>query len=249
VIVRFEQRSGATPVPLGVQLWVTRMGAPTEDRCLVGLTFDMPTPLRDLCGELDVDNLVDGISSPPGPSTLTSGVSPWLGDGRTIVPGQFLRLGTTPVAYSGDFTVQVWGYVDPGASFLRDFWADSSSDAPPGGVSIWMYNGLGYARTFHYGGAATCVEAVPGVCIATAELGSITEGAWHFYRLVRSTTDDEILVCVDGVRRARLAMDGSLDLTGAYQPHLGRNVFFNPAELDGRLDDARVFNVALPCSL
>lgn len=250
VLVIFEQRTGAMPVPFGVQLWVTRMGVPPEDRCLVGLPFDEPTPLRDLCGELDVDNLTDGIGSPPGPSTLGAGASPLLGEARDLVEGQYLRVGSSPIDYSGDFTVQVWARVTPGASFIQAFYADSTSDAPPGGVSISMSSGQGYARTFHPRGSGTCVsEPVPGVCLVGSSLGTISEGEWHFFRMSRSTADDEILVCVDGQRRARLAVDGALDLTTSYAPHLGRNVVFNPAYMDGSLDDVRVYEVALPCEL
>ncbi|MGE0790385.1 MAG: LamG-like jellyroll fold domain-containing protein [Sandaracinaceae bacterium] len=256
VIVRFEQRSGSTAAPLAVQLWVTRMGAPVDDRCQVGLTFDNPQPLYDRCVEADVENRVDGIgpaTTPSTASTLAEGVGNWLREGRVITEGQYLVAGTSPLDYSGDFTVSIWARASTGPTIDQVIFADSTSDAPPGGTYVSIDTDYDppfvVARTFHPMTMGACTEARPGVCIAFSNFRGSSANEWHYYRYVRSTADDAIYLCVDGQQRLRIPLDGSYDLTTAYRLTLARNVDFNPADFVGRLDDARVYSIALPCEL
>lgn len=246
VLVTFEQRGGSEAVPLGVQLWVTRMGAPLDDRCVHGMRFEGANPLLDECsGETLEDLATEGTAgSSQGPS-----VSAFMGTARELVSGQYLRPTATPIDYSGDFTIQFWVNNSSSTPFECSLWADSTSDMPAGGITVIMNDDRVSARTFHADDGRTCPSSGrPGICLKFQTMGTITQDEWHFIRVTRATADNEILICIDGVQRGRLDVHGTLNLTPAYRPSIGRNVDFNPAYFVGSFDDVRIFDVALPCT-
>jgi hypothetical protein len=56
--------------------------------------------------------------------------------------------------------------------------------------------------------------------------------------------------CLDGVRQFTLNVPAG-KLQSKYKPHIGKNVVWTPSAntyWDGRVDDLRVFNAALPCN-
>ncbi len=251
VLITVEQTSGPTAAPVGLQAWVTRAGAPTLDRCQIGLRFDGTTPLDDRCQRFTVENRVDGIGPATQLSRSAPGANSWLGTSQELFElGQWLRASPAPVDHSGDWTLSLWANASTDSRFDHSLYADSSFDTPPGGISIWLDGSQAWARVHHTRDSSTCNDAGrPDVCVVFTALGPVSYGEWHYYRAVRRAADNEIVLCVDGVQRGRLAVSGALDLTGPYRPSLGRNVDFNPAYYQGRLDDLRIYDAALPCEL
>ena len=228
--------AGVSP-PIGLRLYLTGIdegGDAFPGRCQLAARFDADNPLEDGCRGVALVDLNEDVD-PPGPTTQGAGPSERLGEARVFADGQFLVAGSSPLDYSGDFTVQFWSRIEePAPSFGPVLLSDY--DAEEGGNMIMV-------------DAETALFCHPTAPQETTCLGGPrpTDAEWHFWRAVRSTADGTLRFCIDGDEIAQSPLPADRDLTGLVQPLLGKYAF-ESAQYVGALDEVRVFAEALPCT-
>jgi hypothetical protein len=247
--IRTDPGAAAAAVPIGLAGRVSRLlegpGSDLEN-CLFAATFD--GGLTDACGGATLVDENDG--SGPGMTSVVAGAAPWLGDARMFAEGGYIASTGSPIDYSGDFTIQFWMQFPEPGSFAMTAFSDRTSEAP-GGIIVMPEEMSGSDAPMFVG---TIYAARPGCddgmgnCFAYFRANRPTDSAWHFYRVVRSTADNRLRLCIDGREVGGTMVPGEIDLTSTYPPHIGRNVVFNPAYFIGGMDDVRIFKLALPCA-
>jgi hypothetical protein len=230
---------GAAPA-LGVRLFFTTIDSGDDEfpgTCQVALKFD--DGLEEGCRGASVMDLNDqSAEPPPGPTTTGPGPNNRLGDARVFVEGQYLRVGNSPMNYAGDFTVQFWAKLDePLPSFASAPYSDWNT-VSKGGIAFFLDDDTSYMDVCYMAHG----DEVREECLAATRP---TDGAWHFWRAVRS--EGIYRLCIDGVENVQEPIPAALDMTGDQPPHLGRNVDYEPAYYGGSLDEVRIFAEALPC--
>lgn len=246
--IRTDPGAAEAAAPIGLAGRVSRLlegpGSDLEN-CLFAANFN--GGLTDACGGATLADENDGIG--PGMTSVIASAAPWLGDARMFVEGSYIASTGAPIDYSGDFTIQFWMQFPEPGSFAMTVFSDRTSEAPGGiivspeemeGGNAPMFVGTIYAAT------PGCDDGM-GSCFAFFRANRPTDSAWHFYRVVRSTADNRLRLCIDGREVGGTMVPGDIDLTSTYPPHIGRNVVFNPAYFIGGIDDVRIFKLALPC--
>lgn len=235
------------PPPLGLRLQLTSIPVNEDDpdpdqfpaSCLMALRFDPGAPLEESCHDLVVDDLNDEIG-PAGMTGTGDGPNETLGEARTFGEGQYMVVGSSPLDYGDDFTIQFWAKLtEPQPSFDTTPYADWD-DAVYGGISFFLAESTAaMSFGFQAHGPSEVVED-----LATTRP---IDGEWHFWRVTRSTADETLTFCIDGELKSQYELGDTYDMTSDVPPHLGRNVTYDPAYFAGTLDEVRAFNVALPC--
>ena len=246
-----DPKASVAPEPVGLRVAAGRVvegsGASLE-HCLFAVTFEGASPLTDRCGQRTLTHESD-------PTQDVESVSPLYGRARDFDQQALLSNGSV-LDYSGDITVQMWALVTEPVTRFRTFFDDRNDRiGSVGGVTVAA--NLTGARTTVSAVAMdsrtpcpspACVVCSPqGACVVEALGPRPVDGQWHFYRLVRSTADSSLRICVDGVSGGTATLPGDLDITGYDAPALGNTVYFSHNRLVGSLDDVRVFRRALPC--
>jgi hypothetical protein len=233
--------SGAAS-PIGVRFFASLVSTPLPGLCEYTATFDgadEAARLKDRCqGFQWVD---DGTMSVPS-------VSPELGTARLIDYGKHLQ-GVGKLDRSGDFTIQFWFKDQPvpdnALERPESVFADHACDAK--GIWLTVYDGGGENNwdLALYDREDWCFTDVHQTIKWTQE---VEFDAWHFVRLVRSTSEGTFRVCVDGQPVGTpLAIGASEDLTASTPPYLGMGGSEGAADTSGIIDDFRAFQRALPC--
>jgi hypothetical protein len=228
-----------TPASLAIHEYVVDKNT-FPGSCQLSLSFTGGSVV-DVCGGVTYEHRAyDGDAYNPVASPITlAGPVNVLGDSLTFLEGQYLHAtGGQAMDYSGDFTIQMWVRLPVFTwSTLYADWEDIAL----GGVQIGSSSGgfFGAYGLYDSGGG---------------ELGEVgvewqwpDDNAWHFFRLVRDTSEGTFRACLDGELAAGVALDGALDLSPQQPPYIGRNVTYNPPYFAGDIDDVRVLKTALPC--
>jgi hypothetical protein len=228
--------------PLGVRLFYTRVDSGAEmfpGSCQVALRFDSGASLEESCRNTTVidDSFTGMTTSGPGPSGR-------LGEARVFVVDQYLQVGNGPMDYRADFTVQFWSqFTEPQPDFQVVPFADTSdpsSRVHGGQVILRPSSDVGDLELCYYhhdveGNRLCLFPEMP------------TDGAWHFWRITRSTDSGRYQLCIDGAEITSTTVPSDADMTSDEPPRLGRFVNFTPPYFTGSLDEVRVFSEALPC--
>jgi hypothetical protein len=236
--------ASGTPAALGVQMYVSRSATGLPGQCQAGASFDgidEPAQLKDHCLGSAWTNA--GTTSVPG-------ASPELGSARSLAYGTHLH-GPTPLDRTGDFTIQFWfkdqavpasELVRPEPIFADDdcgapgFWLTVYDDGGPNNWNLRTYDTTDWCNSDHHLPDITWTQ-------------DVEFDTWHFLRIVRSTAEGTLRMCVDG-KPVGTAVDvpASLDLTSAVGPYLGaEGPDGGPGLASGIIDDFRAFKRALPC--
>jgi hypothetical protein len=233
---------------VGVQLFANPTGAVFPQKCQSAFSFEgtvTTTSIGDICTPANIANTED-INSMTAPSvSLAPGPFAELGMALHLVMNKYL-VETAALSKPGDTTTQLWTKIDtmPAAFSGAWVWSDQDLDAG-GGLGIVIYDdGPGPNL-----GLSTCTDpSNANLSFATATVSYPMPTAWHFIRVVHKA--DKVSVCVDGVKKGEMDKPvPTSKLTSTYAPRIGRNVTWTPtgAFVDGKIDDVRVFNEALPC--
>jgi hypothetical protein len=246
------------PVPVAVSFYVS--GARESGRCQMAALFD-----REIVGEtLAFANLCepsrafqdssDISSSCAAPAPLCPPTTDILlengirGHARAFVEGASIRYEGPPTRYAGDWTVQFWAYLDSQGSWTTETLLADHDCATEGGVGVRRYHlGAGTSELFF---DVTYPDPARDRCADGPETvtATVSEDAWHFFRLTRSTSTQTLALCIDGLPVDDTFVPGDVDMSATEPMWLGRNVTYNPAYFRGSLADLRVFERSLPCS-
>jgi len=231
--------SGAEDV--AVQLFVSESGEAFPKHCQVALSFEQAPgdTVPDACGSAWTH--IDFTTEEPSMPSLVAGPFPELGQALDIPTNRYL-LGPGVLQRPGDFTVQMWVQSDA-VNSIQSYgnWVFSDYDLDFGG-------GLGFV-IYDPG----TISAEIGTCTDPNTLEFVTgmaaypnDHAWHFVRIAH--TGGTVSMCLDGRKLTSFAAAAG-SLQSMYAPKIGRNGKWTPvvAEMDGKVDDVRVFDVALPC--
>ena len=231
--------------PLGVRFFASRAETVFPGRCQYAATFEGEAAgeqLRDRC----TGSAWTNVGGTPVPSA-----SPELGTAWQLGVGDHVDGHGGVIDRSGDFTVQFWfkdlppegGGNPPFESIFSDYdcaaqggmWLTVQDWDPPENNwdLIWAYHD-------------TLINWCPDNYERIRWTQELDFTRWHFYRIVRSTADDTLRVCVDGVEVGQAEVPGDLDLTGDDAPFLGKDEVFGTLTT-GIIDDFRAFTRALPC--
>lgn len=241
--VRITLIGGSESVAVALSAYATNGGTFPGD-CQLALTFDGGS-LTDACSGTSFAAESDSIADPdPGAPSTGASFDASHGDAMVFVEGQQVRSLGPALDHRGDFTVQLWARFEEGAmNVTGTLFTDATSEDPPGGAYLrGDLDGTMYFGTFYEDPMCDM-----GICDVFAMATRPTDGGWHFYRLVRRTSDETMRLCIDGRLVGSTPVPGDVDLTTAYPPYIGRNVVFNPAYFVGAIDEVRVFSSALPC--
>lgn len=232
--------SGAEAV--AVQLFVSESGDTFPQHCQVALRFEQSpteTVAPNECGQgfTHYDYQSD-VETPP---VIVPGPFAELGSGSDLPNDRYYK-GAEVLARPGDFTVQFWvqsDVVDPvyGGFVFSDYDLNAG-----GGLGFVIFDD---AATKGEIGTCTNPDSVP-LEFNVAAASYPMDHAWHFIRI--AYTAGMASLCIDGRKATSFAAPAG-SLVSTYVPYLGRNVVWTPAvaEFDGKIDDLRVFSVALPC--
>jgi hypothetical protein len=200
--------------------------------CQLALTFsDASTTsatVDNLCGA----NFTYLNNTTPSPPLLVTGPFAYHGMGVYFEDPYYLA-GSQPLG-GGDRTVQFW--VQEGTVATRA-WVFSDIDETTG-------HGLGVAFTNMSGSKleAAVVTSTSPLTYTSQPIDIPTPQAWHFVRVAHA--GGAITLCLDGARVASGPLPGPTAPTRA--PTLGRSTS-STDDLNGQVDDVRVFSGALPC--
>jgi Concanavalin A-like lectin/glucanases superfamily len=230
-----------TAVPVGVTFFASEL-ASAPQRCQLGVRFDDGP--EDLCHAMPLERL--STNTPAVLSSTVTSFAPDFGSAEHFVSGSYLK-SATPPDYSGDFTIQFWMKVAEPPEFQSCVYADWGC-LEQGGLNLAadddgkFYVG-GYWKDMN---VDYCAQGGPPAPVFMAGARP-TDGAWHFYRVTRSTADAKIRLCIDGALRAQTEVPAEKDMTSGIGPTIGRNVDYSPAYFAGDVDDLRILKRALPC--
>jgi hypothetical protein len=235
IVVSVGPSASAPPIALRLYFSGVDDGAGAfPGTCQMAARFDPDAPLVEACRRVDIADPNEEVV-PPGPTGPGPGPSERLGEARIFAQEQYLVVGSSPLDYGADFTVQFWSRVEePLLSFRVVQFSDYDADQ---GGNMFMLDGE-QAR-FCYPTAQFELNCLAGP--------RPTDAAWHFWRVTRSTADATLRFCIDGAEVAQTPLDADRNLTGFAQPLLGKYAF-ESAEYAGALDEVRVFAEALPCA-
>lgn len=235
---------GATDV--AVQLFANPTGAVFPSECQVAYSFETPSTMATTVGDLcHTNNLTsyDYNTAPADPVVRAAGPFPELGQGIKLVTDKYYKADTA-LDRPGDSTTQLWVKIDVMPPSTNGAWVYSDQDLDAGG-------GVGmviFEPTSPTINTSTCtIPSPPGpLTFAEAAAPYPTPTSWHFIRVVQKGT--LVTTCVDGVKKSMYTLPVG-KMTSTYSPRLGRNVVWTPAGAytDGKIDDVRVINTALPC--
>jgi hypothetical protein len=232
--------------PIAVRFFVTRVDEGPDvfpGSCQVAARFDGDKALVEECQGAEILNLNDGVEK--GTEVTVPGAAPnsRLGQARVFAADQFLVIGNSPLDYDGDFTVQFWAKIqEPLASFNVSLYADWDFSLDRG-FAYFMDDGSDLVQVCRPDPMPPAGENTT-ICLDGSRP---TDGDWHFWRLVRSTADDRLRLCIDGVQNVQSPLPGNLALSSDLPPYIGRHVDYEPAYFVGSIDEIRVFSEALPC--
>lgn len=222
----------STPVAIDFNL----SSADFPGTCQMALTFDGNSPLTDHCaGKTFTREFDDQVAG--GVSTSGASVHGNLGFAEHFVYGQNLE-STSIMDYDDDFTIQYWlkREATAGSRVYGDVHIGNK-----GGMTLYIIEAPGDDNLcFYYndGSAGT-----PVACIEFP----IHDTDWHFLRLTRELAGD-VEICVDGVSVGQQNEGSGFPMTSNSPVSLA-GVSASNAELQGAMDDIRVFKQALPCAL
>jgi hypothetical protein len=184
-------------------------------------------------------------------------VAPSYGHAAGMAIGDYLQGKAGPIDRSGDFTLQFWFkdapdtsggnpifevvYGDIQCQAQGGLWVNVRDEGEEIGSADWDLSWAYHDEEYNW-----CVAAFERLTW-TAQ---VDYDVWHFLRIVRSTAEERLRVCVDGAEVASSPVGGELDLTGVDPPYLGKDGNFEPEDggnTTGAYDDFRAFSVALPC--
>ncbi|HWN71659.1 MAG TPA: LamG-like jellyroll fold domain-containing protein [Haliangium sp.] len=245
----------ASRAPLALSFYVS--GTESSSTCQMATRFevapDPPLQFTNLCASSAFKDNSDGAEACPNPAPLcpatTETFSPGVpGNTRAFVEGASMQYLGAPNDYSGDWTVQLWTYLDSEGSWTTEtVLADHDCETEDGiGVARRSYgDGTSemFVDAFYPDPEFNRCENGPQVSLTTA----VTDDAWHFIRITRSVDSGTLSLCVDGVYAGHKSVPADADMSATESMWLGRNVVYNPAYFRGRLANLRVFNAALPC--
>ncbi|MAQ13543.1 MAG: hypothetical protein CMN30_01910 [Sandaracinus sp.] len=235
--------SGASEAMASVSVRVSTDGEP--DTCQLAMRFE--------------DGL-RALDCTAGTATLTGAVTPTAGDGPEVYyggsayfdDGSGITLEGQRMDYSGDFTVQGWVQVDRVDATFTDIYRDHSaaSSDTAGGVGFQLDPGgdigtseLTVRFVFSQMGpfSGENLECDGSICRGAISVPTPVDRAWHFYRLVRTTADGRLRLCVDGDLVGSAEIPGTKDMSSPIDPQMGDSFF------RGHIDEWRIYSEALPC--
>lgn len=237
---------GATDV--AVQMFANPTGAVFPVDCQSAYSFETPstmaTKVSDLCHANTMTSF-DFNTTPPDPVVRGAGPFPELGMALKLVESKYSEA-TTVTERPGDSTMQMWVKVDTMPPQNTGAWAFADEDLDvAGGLGVVIFDDTGTSPMIQFG---TCTQGSPPGPLMFAEtvVSYPMPTAWHFLRVVHK--GGTVTACVDGVKKGSFALPTG-KMASTIKPRLGRNLFGLPggAHLDGRIDDVRLFGVALPC--
>jgi len=226
-------------VPVGVHLFVSESVGAFPRACGLTVRFeDVSAPLfTEDCGRVTYTGKIENVGTDLAAPALVSSVIPELGQAIQLTRGEYLHpTAGAKMDYSGDFTIQMWARIPEVYSTWQDLFADWSADSD---------NGIVVAVSSSFTLWASLLFPVGQ--IAELSFSWPADGAWHFVRVVRRTSNETFRVCLDGTLKASLAFDGTLDVSASERPFIARSVEYSPPEFQGSLDDVRMFARAYPC--
>ncbi|HEX3760715.1 MAG TPA: LamG-like jellyroll fold domain-containing protein [Kofleriaceae bacterium] len=236
--------AGATGI--GVQLFAGPTGAVFPHDCQLALEFTgaSGTTVKELCQGSSFESHHRDDMGTDTVKAIALAAGPYAEQrmGVNLSGGMYLQ-GMKVLDQLGDVTVQLWS-LQNNQDTVDSVWPFSDLDLNVGG-------GLGLAVV---PGAPPILDATssidpdPGVnTYFDVNSAFDAQGVWKFIRVVHAGAT--LNVCIDGKLTATMAVPvGQLKTT--LPPYIGKNVIWNPQtpELDGVVDDVRVFSGALPCN-
>lgn len=231
---------------VAVQLFANPTGAVFPTECQVAYSFETPstmtTTVSDLCHTNKLTSY-DYTTTPADPVVRAAGPFPELGQAIKLVPDKYYQADTS-LERAGDTTTQLWVKIDVMPPSTNGAWVYSDTDLDVGGgVGVVIFEPTNPTMN-----TTTCTQGSPPGPLMFAEMTAPygTPTAWHFIRVVQKGT--VVTTCVDGIKKSMYNLPVG-KMTSTYAPRLGRNVIWTPAGAytDGKIDDVRVINTALPC--
>lgn len=241
-----------TRVPLALSFFVSE--TPSPSACLIALDFPpddgVETLFENACDNGFAFAHSDSAQScsNPNPSCPrtehTNGPPGLLRHARKFVAGSSLVHDLDITDYSGDFTVQFWAYFDDNATDIEMMLSDANCFAETG-INVYRAPATTGTSQIHF--EAYYPDDMADRCLlGPASLtATVTNGAWHFFRLSRSVETQSMTVCVDGNYAGNTPLP-AVDMSADNPMRLGRDAL-SPAVFRGNLADVRVYKRALPC--
>ena len=237
---------GATDV--AVQLFANPTGALFPAECVSAYSFETPSVMTTMTSDLGHTNAMtsyDFDTNPPEAVVRGAGPFPELGMALQLVESKYSEA-TTVTDRIGDTTMQMWVKIDTMPPQGTGAWAFADEDLDvAGGLGVVIFDDTGTSPMVQF---STCTQGSPPgpLLFVQTAVAYPMPTAWHFLRVVHK--DGTVTACIDGVKKGTYALPAG-KMASTIKPRLGRNLFGLPggAHLDGRIDDVRLFSVALPC--
>lgn len=237
---------GATEV--GVQMFANPTGAVFPAECVSAYSFETPSTMATSASDLCHTNTMtsyDFDTTPADPLVRGAGPFPELGMALQLVESKYSQADTV-TDRPGDTTMQMWVKIDTMPASGTGAWvfADEDLDAA-GGLGVVIFDDSGTSPMVQFG---TCTQGSPPgpLMFAESAVAYPMPTAWHFIRVIHA--GGNVTACIDGVKKATYALPAG-KMASTIKPRLGRNLFGIPggAHVNGRIDDVRLYSVALPC--
>jgi hypothetical protein len=250
IVIALRNPTGASDAIVGVNVRVSNSATPST--CEHVATFDGDR--SDACGGPAYE--ADGPGTLPA---LSTGPAAYLGTAQELTSGSGTGVGLiasdATIDRSGDFTTQLWAFIDSQdyvtSSIYQDWDGTASSginfsmEEPSGADEIEMWFLYRDETNTEFPGV-TCVA---GDCSGVLRFARPPDDTWVHLRLTRSTADDTVRACVDGVEVAGTEILPGADVSNPLSPKVGFNFSGTPTfRIDGTVDDIRQFSEALPCA-
>ncbi len=242
---------GPAVTDVGVQLFVVGDAATFPSTCQLAISFDvtstMTSDVVNQCGTNSLYTMKQYTPSQlPVPVTSMAGPFAEAGMAANIPYGDYFDSDGTVLDHGGDFTVQFWmnwqGLMD---AFDQPFpFSDmDGNSATGGGIGAELYDGTSTTQL-----AAATVDLPQSNYDPIVSTPYTSLASWHFIRLSYTKATSQIVVCVDGAKKASQIVNQSLKTTIA--PQLGKTstIGTQGAFYKGGLDEVRAVTQALPCN-
>lgn len=234
----------AGAIDVGVDLSTTATGAAFPASCQLAVSFASATgnTVNDLCGNTVFTHYIATTATPP---RLGDGPFPEQGSAIDLGLGEYLARGVggdpslSLLDWSQDVTVQLWAKIN---GFVINSSAVLFSD-----LDLDFGRGIDISLTqssLVKLDVQTCATTSP-ITVSDASSTYQNPDKWQFIRAVRA--GGQVRVCVNG-KLVASASAATCNAPSAWVPQLGQHADIQGANVNGTLDDVRVFTGALPCN-